>query len=233
MSLPATELARIVALGAPILCLDTCSVLDVMRDPTRESVRAHDAQAAVDLLLAAETKTKLIALWAEQANFEFHDNLQSVEDDATKGVKKLQEQVKRVDAVAAVFGATGSASTHHLASHVTRARAVVDRWIHAVAAVPQGGHVASLALARVNRAITPARKGKDSAKDCVVIETYLEAVGALRAAGALMPIVFASSNVNDYCDAARVLKPDIAREFAALNLEFAPNLGAAKHLLGI
>jgi hypothetical protein len=85
----------------------------------------------------------------------------------------------------------------------------------------------------VNRAITPARKGKDSVKDCVVIETYLEAVGALRDAGAAMPIVFASSNVKDYCDESGRLKSDIVQEFAALRLEFAPNLGAAKHFLGI
>lgn len=169
MSWSATEITRIVALGAPVLCLDTCSVLDVMRDPTRESVRAHEAQAAVDLLLAAESRTQLVALWAEQANFEFQDNLQSVEDEATKGVRKLQEQIKRVDAVAAVFGATGSASTNHLVDHVARARAVVDRLVQVVAAVPQGGHVASRALVRVNKAITPARKGKERILQKIVL----------------------------------------------------------------
>ncbi len=110
---------------------------------------------------------------------------------------------------------------------------IADRWIRAVTVVPQGALVAARAIARVNRAVTPAKKGKDSVKDCVVIETYLEEVIALCSAGSTVRMVFASSNVNDYCDAARVLKPDIAQEFAALNLEYAPSLGAAKHLLGL
>lgn len=233
MSLPATELARIVTLGSPILCLDTCSVLDVMRDPTRDSIRAHDAQAAIYLLEAAETKTQLVALWAEQADFEFQENLKTVEDEAEKALTKLREQVKRVDAIAAVFGATSTASTLHLVDHMTRARAIVNRWTKAMVALPQGSNIASQAVARVNRATTPARKGKDSVKDCVVIETYLAEVRALRDAGVTAKAVFASSNVNDYCNAARSLRPDIAQEFAVLNLEYAPNLGAAKHLLGI
>ncbi|WP_285412915.1 hypothetical protein [Variovorax sp. efr-133-TYG-130] len=148
-------------------------------------------------------------------------------------MRKLREQVQRVDAVAAVFGATATTNTQHLAGHVQRARVIADRWIRAVTVVPQGALVAARAIARVNRAVTPAKKGKDSVKDCVVIETYLEEVIALCSAGSTVRMVFASSNVNDYCDAARVLKPDIAQEFAALNLEYAPSLGAAKHLLGL
>jgi predicted metalloprotease with PDZ domain len=36
-------MAAIVAAGAPILCIDTCSLLDIVRDPRRESVRPHEA----------------------------------------------------------------------------------------------------------------------------------------------------------------------------------------------
>jgi hypothetical protein len=42
------DFARLAALGAPILCFDTCTVLDIMRDPTRETVRDHEQLAAVD-----------------------------------------------------------------------------------------------------------------------------------------------------------------------------------------
>jgi hypothetical protein len=36
------DVARIASLGLPVLCTDTCSVLDIMRDPTRDSARAHE-----------------------------------------------------------------------------------------------------------------------------------------------------------------------------------------------
>ncbi len=98
----------------------------------------------------------------------------------------------------------------------------------------QGPDIPSKALARLNQARTPARKGKDSMKDCVVVETYLDVVGALRAAGHANPIVFASSNLKDYATETRsTLKPDLAAEFAALNFQFAPNFAAAKHMLRI
>ena len=45
----------------------------------------------------------------------------------------------------------------------------------------------------MNAGVAPARRGKDSSKDCLVYETYLEAVAALRGAGVAAPIVFLSS----------------------------------------
>ena len=39
MSLVPAQISDLVALGAPILCLDTCTILDVVRDITRETVR--------------------------------------------------------------------------------------------------------------------------------------------------------------------------------------------------
>jgi hypothetical protein len=94
--------------------------------------------------------------------------------------------------------------------------------------------IASRALLRLNQARTPARKGRDSMKDCVVIETYLDAVGELRAAGLESKIVFVSPNTKDYAgEPGRALKPDLAQEFATLGMEYAPNLAAAKHLLGM
>ena len=67
-----------------------------------------------------------------------------------------------------------------------------------------------------------------------MIETYLDAVAALRAGGLKQPIVFVSSNVNDYVGTTgSTLKPDLAPEFDALEVAYAPNLAAAKHRLGV
>ena len=35
--------------NVPILCLDTCAILDILRDPTRRDVRIHEHEASLGL----------------------------------------------------------------------------------------------------------------------------------------------------------------------------------------
>lgn len=56
--------------GTPVLLIDTCSILDVMRDPTRETLRIHERQAGLDLLAAAEGGA-LAGVVAHQVTLEF------------------------------------------------------------------------------------------------------------------------------------------------------------------
>lgn len=222
----------IASAGVPVLCIDTCSILDVMRDPTRETAKPHDRQAAIDLVVAAESG-RLICLMAEQVAIEFSDHDQPVQDEAERNLKKVREQVERVNKLSAVFGAPGNVNLAHLDDHVGRARAVVGRWLAKLGKVMPGPLAPAKAFARVNVGIAPARRGKDSSKDCLVYETYLEAVSALRGAGVTTPIVFLSSNTNEYLTESKVLKPDIAAEFGAINLGYASNMSAAKYALGL
>ncbi|MCB9947253.1 MAG: DUF4935 domain-containing protein [Rhodospirillaceae bacterium] len=227
------DIAWLVALGAPVLCLDTCAVLDLMRDPTRDNVRSHERAAALDLLVAAEGGSKLVALLADQVVLELGEHMQNVEDEAREAIVKLKAQLGRIDAVAAIYGSVGTADLRHLDDHVMRARKIVDRWTKAVVVANQRADVPNKALIRLNSARTPARKGKDSMKDCVVIETYLDTVRSLRGASHTHPIVFASSNTKDYVgEIGSALKPDLAAEFASLQMDYAPNWAAAKYQLG-
>lgn len=232
--MPGTDIASIIQLGAPVLCNDTCTVLDLMRDPTRDSVSVGERQYALALLGALESGSQLVGLVADQVSLEFNANRQGVENETSQALARLKAQIGRVEAVASVYGSVGQASLIHLDDHVLRASAIADRWMKASQRAPQGPNIASRALLRLNQALTPAKKGKDSMKDCVVIETYLEAAAELRAGGLTAPIVFVSSNVRDYAgETGSKLKPDLAAEFANLGLEYAPNLSAAKHLLGL
>lgn len=227
-------LAGIAGLGLPVLCLDTCMVLDAMRDPTREQIRPHDREAGLALLSAAEAGTALVTLAADQVQLEFSSNVDVVEAEATRSLARLREQLGRIDGVAAVYGARGTTNLAHLDDHVPRSRRVAERWMAAAVGVERSPEVASRAFARLNAARAPARKGKDSMKDCVVVETYIEAAAALRAAGLSSPIVFASSNTADFTDGpGSRLRAELVHDFAAARIEYAPNLGAARHLLGL
>jgi hypothetical protein len=228
------EIARLTALGVPILCFDTCTVLDIMRDPTRKTVRRHEQQAALDLVAAMESGRTLVGLVADQVQREFESLADSVGNEAAQALEDLRKQLARIDEVVAVFGGTGRTDLQHLDNHVIRARAVVDRLMAAATLAPESPEITSRAFRRLNQARTPARKGKDSMKDCVVIETYLDIVSSLRVAGLTSKIVFVSSNKNDYAgETGRVLKPDLGAEFAKVGMEYAPNLAAAKHSVGL
>ncbi|WP_301178972.1 PIN domain-containing protein [Comamonas thiooxydans] len=214
--------------------LDTCVLLDVVRDITRQEVMAHNMQAAKVMLQAAEARSELVVLMAAQVSNELQENLPMVESAAQASLAKLLAQIKRVDEVAAEFGAVGSVRTSHLVDHVPRARATMDNWVRVSVPVTPSDAVASKAMHRVVHAIAPSRKGKESTKDCLVIETYLEAAAQLRSAGFTNKIVFGSSNTNDYLDSVtRQVPTQLASEFATCGMDYGSNFGSMKHLLGL
>lgn len=233
MSLSPQDVSRLVRLGLPVLCVDTCTVLDVVRDITRESVTPADVNAGLDLLALAEAGSRLTVLMAEQVTLEIAGNVETVEQEARAALEKFLAQAQRIHDVAGAYGAQGHLQIRHLDGHVIRAKPVLGRWTQVAQVVPHNDGVASRAFRRVNAPRTPARRGKESMKDCVIVEAYIEAASQLRAAGMTAPIVFASSNTKEYfASNTRHLQADIAMDLAAVGIEYAPNWGAAKHNLG-
>lgn len=222
----------IASAGRPVLCIDTCSILDIMRDPTRETVKALDRQAAIDLATAAENG-KLACLMAEQVALEFADHDQSTQDEAARNLKKVREQIERINAISTIYGAPGTINLTHLDDHVSRARQIVGRWLNQLIAVTPSPAIPGKAFARMNSLLAPAKRGKESSKDCLIYETYLESMTELRAAGVIAPMVFLSSNTSEYLTEAKILKNEIAADFSTLNVAYAATMGHAKHLLGI
>lgn len=234
MSLSSQEVSRLAGLGLPVLCVDTCTVLDVVRDITRETVTTSDVNAGLIMLSMAEAGSGLIVLMAEQVTLEITSNVASVEQEAQAALQKFLAQTQRIHDVATAFGAQGNLQVHHLDGHVSRAKPVLDRWKQVAQVVPHNDGVASRAFRRVNEPRTPARRGKESMKDCVIVGAYIEAASQLRAVGLTAPIVFASSNTKEYfAPNTRHLQNDIAEDLAAVGMEYAPNFGAAKHSLGL
>ncbi|MEA2757151.1 MAG: hypothetical protein QOJ54_3440, partial [Aliidongia sp.] len=99
-----------------------------MRDPTRETLRVHQHQAGLDLLAAAESGA-LVGAVAQQVTLEFAEHDQSVQDDAARALKKLRDQIDRVNQLSAILDAPGPLNLGHLDDHVARTRKIVDRWL--------------------------------------------------------------------------------------------------------
>ena len=232
MSFRPDQVTAICALNAPVLFLDTCMLLDVVRDVTRESVTSQNLSACLALLALVETRTDLVVCLATQVKSELNDNLSGVEDDSRAKLTKYVSEALRIDQAARLFGATGAMNTGHLFDHVARARKAMDRWLPVAHEASSEGDIPGRAWRRVSLGIAPAKKGKESMKDCVVIETYFEAADQLRKAGLSTPFVFASSNTKEYHEPnTSHLTPDLQSQFTLMGMEYAPNYGSAKHHL--
>src|SRR3546814_11027772 len=82
--------------GVPVLCIDTCSLLDIMRDPTREDALPVHRQAACDLVAALE-QGKFHCLIADQVAVEFAQRDTLIQREALDSLKRLEGLVDRTN----------------------------------------------------------------------------------------------------------------------------------------
>lgn len=219
---------------APILCLDTCAILDVIRDPARNDVYADHQEASLALLLEAESGLNLVAVVTDLVRSEFSERVDHVQEESARSIRRMREHIDKLDRLAALHGSPGKSNTEHWEGHVTRCRGVAERWLSVSAVASQTEQTELAAYRRAKELRSPARKGKESLADCTIIETYLDHIRKLRHSGVMSPVVFVSSNTRDYTDQLRGgLRDDIRNEFAAIDVEYAPNMGAARHKLGL
>ena len=216
----------------PVLCLDTCVVLDILRDPARKDVRVHEHEASLALLSAAQSGTALETLVAEQVSREFQDNVEQVQQDARRSIGALTRQFDKLNALVALYGTLRPFDLAHWKDHDQRSRSAAERWFQVSTTVRQTSNTIPNAFLRLNQARTPASRGKQSMKDCVILETYLEHIQSLRARGRNATAVFVSSNTGDYAAADKTtVRNDIKNEFQSLGLEYASSMGAARGIL--
>lgn len=128
---------HIVQANLPVLCIDTCSLLDIFRDPLRETSQPHNAVAAKALLQAVKSGPSPIELLAAQVSVEFNDHLNPVTGEAKKGLQKLRTHVGRVGGLVSAFGTSVSTDLLPWDNHVTNAVSVAHQWIQASALAAQ------------------------------------------------------------------------------------------------
>ena len=233
----AVEMASLaIASSTPILCLDTCALLDLMRDPTRKGRFTSDhATAAISLLTHAAASGLMIIL-TKQALAELDQHMDMVQSECEKAIDQFDDTLRRALKLFAVHGAVPPGTLPKLATleFPNKARSLVKRYRQTANVVNEGQDVVSRAWNRVAMARAPAAPGKQEMKDCVIVENYLEITRQLRARGSAQTVVFLSSNSEDYTTASGAkLHPDLASDFAGVGLDFAVNFSMAQFLLSV
>lgn len=211
----------------PVLCFDTCSLLDVMRAPTRDDIQVDEREACVSLLNRAEHHRQLISLIATPVYDEINYHKEKIHVENGESVKNLQTQMRKVDALHRVFGGSGAASVYHLDEHSFLARSYFDRWMAVQNHVTPDADAEQRADLRVANRRAPSALRKESRNDCMIVETYLGFASTLRDSSFNKGIVFVSSNTKEYMNSGIETKQEIIEDFSYVRMQYARNFTSA------
>jgi len=227
-TIPVT-VATIQAHPAPVLFLDTCALLDVIRAPNRNAALA--VEAATELLAATQRTPPTVYLvvgcptpkeWSEHV------------DDA---VVDCEAAIACVGAVAQTWSFLGLAGIPGLPLHAlllsNRLKDLSQDLLDAAQLLDKEADALSRAIDRVIDSKLPARKGGKGAKDAVILEHALSLTNALRNAGFAQTCLFVSSNTHDFAVSGTTkLHPSLQPDFnPPTDLQYAVSLTQAVAIL--
>lgn len=192
---------RIINNPAPVLFLDTCIFLDILRASYREDVSVNTISAAISLItISKNTLTKVWLLTNELVSREWNDNIHTVQQDLEKGInKEMLIREKLIKASNIIFNAEYSCG-HKISSLglSTQLRQLSHDLLHSCLIIKEEDKHIISGMHRVYKYLPPAKQGKAEPKDCVIFETFLDIAKDIRNRGYDKKIYFVTSNSNDY-----------------------------------
>jgi hypothetical protein len=220
--------ATIAAAPAPVICFDTCSLLDIIRDPVKRTEQtAARARQVLCLLNEAEaTPTKLHVVLAHQATVELGTHRVPKATEAIKALEGIDHLIARICAVTAELGGVAPVFPLLATSDFgSISQGVLNRFVNCAHVLDEDQDIVNRAIIRARNNQPPG--GKANVKDPLVIETYFKLMQTLRSGGFGPPAAFISSNTHDYCGNGANLDVRLEPEFRAIGLEYVPTFGAA------
>lgn len=186
---------------APVVFIDTCVLLDLVRAPIRESLSAETSNHARDMRArVATTHRTMWLITSETVQTEWNENIENIKAEVEQEISKLES--KRRHFMSAAQAATNSLYQYgqsetalNLVSHLElSSRAMLDA---SLVIAPDDIHLVR-AMNRVKGYQPPAQRGKAEPKDCEIFELFLALCKASRSEGRTEKFVFVSSNTKDY-----------------------------------
>jgi hypothetical protein len=219
--------AQLTAAGTPVLFLDTCSILDVIRAPLPERKLGGCAEAALELLaMATETPPRCRVVVGSFVPAEWHNNSPAVCAELEKRLKRMDEEAELFHRVCGhlTLSVGFGRAQYQVSGLPSQLLDVSSRLLGAALVLEPHPDTNSRAFGRV--AISqrrPSHKGGEL-KDCTIFEECLKVCRQLQSTAFSRKLVFCSSNIDDYCAPGVVPHADIAADCAAVGLRFTTTL---------
>jgi hypothetical protein len=220
---------RITAADVPVLFLDTCILLDIIRS-TYRCLPNYAARASELWGLAMKSPPACLVVVSSIIPHEWNDNVQIVTNEIVRHFEKMEDHSSHFhDAcqglgIAAPFGRSGYAQMGLAEALRDLSKQILDLAL----CLDADDGSRSRAVTRVIRKIPPSQHRRE-VKDSAIIEEYLAVCQQLQAAGFARKRVFCTSNTTDYCDPGAQPHPKLEAEFDAFGLTFTTNLPWAVH----
>ena len=222
----ADAVAQIRAADLPVMFIDTCSLVDVIREPLRPAELTGCVQAAQELLrLATSPPPRCILVIASFVHGEWLTHAGPESDRLRLALAQLDEDAERFHDYCALVGITppfARPGYRHLpiadGLH-DLSRTLRDAAIHLD---PDQGCIIR-AHGRASTYTPPSRKGGE-VKDSTILEECLEVSRQLHAASFARRRLFCTSNRRDYCETGSRLFPSLTVEMGAVGMGFATSL---------
>jgi hypothetical protein len=215
---------RIFNSSAPILFIDTCIFLDILRSPYRDNISVNAISSALNLIKMSENDPcKVWLLTNEMVHSEWGENIANVKQELENEVKRLEhtreQLVIAANVILEIKPAHGQKMTSlNLHGHLENlSRNFLS---HCLIIKQKDSHFVK-AMHRVQKCLAPAKKGKPEPKDCVIFEAFLDIPEKVRGLGYSGEIYFVTSNSRDY---GKVNAPLILEELNRINATLIDNL---------
>ncbi len=227
--------AEITRADVPVLLLDTCTILDVVRAPVRDQLGTHDIHAVHTLIgRAAGAEPTVSFVITALVLQEFREHIDEVETETGDALEKASDRLtailRRMQALSPGDCIPGTVELASL-GFPERGRQLADQIVQSSSVLDDHPDDILKAYRRVTLATPPATRARQSFKDCHITESYLRLAANLRSAGFARNMVFTSSNTKDYQQDHPSLHPTLRAEFDSACLEYSPNWSAARHEL--
>ena len=215
---------RISNSSAPVLFIDTCIFLDILRSIFRDNIHVDAIAAALSLIKMSESDpTKVWLLTNETVHAEWGDNIVNVKQELKKEVKALERKREKLVIAANVilkiehtYGQKmTSINLHGHLENLSR-----NLLSHCFITEQDYNHCA-MGMQRSIKCLPPAKKGKSEPKDCVIFEAFLDVSEKVRKLGYRKEIYFVTSNSNDY---GKANNPFIIEELKRIGATLIDNL---------
>jgi hypothetical protein len=222
----------ILAAPAPVLFIDTCILLDIIRAPLRGHNRIIEAAARLAEHAALEPP-RLHVLITSTIDSEWAEHVARVRAEVERELQAARRVLDAMRDACRSAGLTPPRAPSARYADIPRHLTEIATRLHRRAIVLGADDQCTIrAYNRHVRKLPPAQGG-EQIKDCVIIEHFLQFCADLRLAGLSEKCVFASSNTRDYCEGGSRIHPHLGIEFTAVNLRFVADLAWGRHELGL
>jgi len=215
----ATELT---AVQRPVLCLDTCVLLDVVRAAHRAQLDLMDVVHRLSQTIAT-TPDRLQVVVTSLVLREWAQGVEEVQQEASRWLAATDERISDIHRAWERIGKplANAAPVYGGAGLVEELTDLAKALINAAMVLKEDGDCVARAVHRVKWKKRPSHKRE--IKDSIHLEHYLRLSHALQIGGHARPRVLVSTNSSDFWENANTparAHPDLIPDLASAGLAF-------------